>query len=48
VFPGNGKQRWSEGRIADLELKIGQQALGIEFLFGVACSVSRDSGCCKQ
>ena len=27
VFPGNGKQRWSEGRIAELERKIGQQAL---------------------
>ncbi len=25
VFPGNGKQRWSEGRIAELERKIGQQ-----------------------
>jgi len=27
AFPGNGKERWSEGRIADLERKIGQQAL---------------------
>ena len=26
AFPGNGKQRWSEGRIAELERKIGQQA----------------------
>ena len=34
VFPGNGKQRWSEGRIADLERKIGQQALEIDFLKG--------------
>ena len=25
--PGNGKQRWSEGRVAELERKIGQQAL---------------------
>ena len=32
VFPGNGKQRWSEGRIAELERKIGQQALEIDFL----------------
>jgi transposase len=34
VFPGNGRQRWSEGRIADLERKIGQQALEIDFLKG--------------
>jgi transposase-like protein len=34
VFPGNGKQRWSEGQIADLERKIGQQALEIDFLKG--------------
>jgi len=33
-FPGNGKQRWSEGRIAELERKIGQQALEIDFLKG--------------
>jgi transposase len=24
VFPGKGKQRWSEGRVADLERKIGR------------------------
>jgi transposase len=34
VFPGKGKQRWSEGRIAELERKIGQQALEIDFLKG--------------
>jgi len=34
AFPGNGKQRWSEGRIAELERKIGQQALEIAFLKG--------------
>ena len=34
AFPGNGKQRWSEGRIAELERKVGQQALEIEFLKG--------------
>jgi transposase len=34
VFPGNGKQRWTEGRIAELERKIGQQALEIDFLKG--------------
>ena len=33
-FPGNGKQRWSEGRIAELERKVGQQALEIDFLKG--------------
>ena len=34
VFPGNGKQRWAEGRIAELERKIGQQALEIDFVKG--------------
>ena len=34
AFPGNGKRRWSEGRIAELERKIGQQALEIDFLKG--------------
>jgi transposase len=34
VFPGKGKQRWSEGRIAELERKIGQQALEVDFLKG--------------
>ena len=34
AFPGNGKQRWVEGRIAELERKIGQQALEIDFLRG--------------
>ena len=28
---GNGKPRWSEGRIAELERKIGQQAVEIDF-----------------
>ncbi len=27
AFPGLGKQRWEEGRVAQLERKIGQQAL---------------------
>ena len=27
ALTGNGKQRWSEGRIADLERKFGQKAL---------------------
>jgi transposase-like protein len=34
AFPGNGKQRWSEGRVAELERKIGQQALEIDCLKG--------------
>src|SRR6202158_3588131 len=34
AFPGNGTQRWSEGRIAEWERKIGQQALEIDFLKG--------------
>src|ERR1051326_3531345 len=34
VFPGQGKQRWADGRIAELERKIGQQALEIDFLKG--------------
>ena len=32
VFPGNGKQRWAEGRIVELERKIGQQVMEIDFL----------------
>ena len=34
AFPGNGKQRWSEGRVAELERKVGRQALEIDFLKG--------------
>src|SRR6185437_10958119 len=34
AFSGNGKPRWSEGRIAELDCKIGQQALEIDFLKG--------------
>jgi transposase-like protein len=34
AFPGNGKPRWSEGKIAELERKVGQQALEIDFLKG--------------
>src|SRR6266480_5123333 len=34
VFPGLGKRRWEEGRVAQLERKIGQQALEIDFLKG--------------
>ena len=34
VFPGNGKRRWSEGQIAELQRKIGQQTIEIDFLRG--------------
>jgi transposase len=34
AFPGNGQRRWSEGRVAELERKIGQQVVGIDFLKG--------------
>lgn len=32
AFPGNGTPRWSEGKIAELERKIGQQTVEIDFL----------------
>jgi len=32
AFPGHGQRRWSEGKIAELERKIGQQAVEIDFL----------------
>jgi transposase-like protein len=34
AFPGNGQPRWSEGRVAELERKIGQQAVEGDFLKG--------------
>src|ERR1700731_2563678 len=34
AFPGLGQRRWEEGRVAQLERKIGQQALEIDFLKG--------------
>ena len=34
AFPGNGKPRWVEGRVAELERKVGQQVLEIDFLKG--------------
>ena len=34
AFPGLGKRRWEEGRIPQLERKIGQQVLEIDFLQG--------------
>ena len=32
AFPGHGQRRWPEGKIAELERKIGQQAVEIDFL----------------
>jgi transposase len=32
AFPGNAQPHWPEGRVADLERKIGQQALEIDYL----------------
>src|SRR5882757_922637 len=36
AFSGNGNPRWSDGRVAELELerKVGQQTLEIDFLKG--------------
>ena len=34
AFPGTGKRRWEETRVAQLERKVGQQALEIDFLKG--------------
>src|ERR1700724_2190326 len=41
AFPGVGKGRWDETRGAQLERKVGQQALEIDFLKG--CSQHRGS-----
>ena len=34
AFPGLGKRRWDETQVAQLERKVGQQALEIDFLKG--------------
>jgi transposase len=34
AFPGVGKRRWEETKVAQLERKVGQQALEIDFLKG--------------
>jgi len=41
AFPGHGQRRWSEGRIAELERKIGQQTLEIDFLKGCSAAHRR-------
>ena len=34
AFPGPGKRRWEETRVAQLERKVGQQTVEIDFLKG--------------
>jgi transposase-like protein len=34
AFPGEGKRRWEETKVAQLERKVGQQAVEIDFLKG--------------
>lgn len=34
VFPGAGKRRWDETKVAQLERKVGQQTVEIDFLKG--------------
>ena len=34
AFPGVGKRRWDEAKVAQLERKVGQQAVEIDFLKG--------------
>ncbi len=34
AFPGEGKRRWEEPKVAQLERKVGQQVLEIDFLKG--------------
>src|SRR5690348_4183790 len=41
VFPGNGKQRWSEGRAAELERKIGRAGAGDRFFEGLLAAHRR-------
>src|SRR5215471_14413981 len=47
AFPGVGKRRWDETRVAQLESKVGQQALESDFLKD-DCSASSNSGCCRH
>src|ERR1700751_780297 len=37
--PGQGQRRWSEGKIAELERKVGQKAMWIDFLKGCLQSI---------
>ncbi len=48
LLPGMGKSRAvPDSQIAQLERKVGQQALEIDFLKGT-CSASTNSGCCEH
>jgi len=47
AFTGPGKRRAEEGRIAELERKVGRQAMEIVFCKD-ACSMPRSSGSCKR
>jgi transposase-like protein len=47
AFSGNGKNRAAENRLAELERRVGQRAMEIDFC-GDACSMSRSSGNCKR
>ena len=46
AFAGNGQRRADESQVAELERKVGRQAL--EIFYGAACSMSRSSGSCKR
>ena len=60
AFPGVGKRRWDETKVAQLERKVGQQALEIDFLKGCLQRIEEEfceanptgdpetSGCCRQ
>jgi transposase len=48
AFTGNGKSRSEESHVAELEQKVGRQALEIDFLRRCLCSMSRSSGNCKR
>jgi transposase-like protein len=45
AFPGPGKRRWEENQVAQLERKIGQQTLEIDFLKGCLQRRSGASRC---
>ena len=47
-FPGGGKRRWDETRVAQLERKAGQQTLEIDVLKGACSASSRKSGCYRH
>lgn len=47
AFPGEGRSRVEESRMAELERKVGRQAVDIDFC-GDACSMSRSSGSCRR